>query len=203
MKKIILSLVVLIGLGATQAFAQKTSFGVKAEANLSNSVLSDMANTKSTLGVGGNIGGFAKVELGQWFALQPELMLTLQNSKLDVSGVKNNIRSWGVEVPVYALFQLPATNTGRAYVGVGPYASYGLSAKNRTADLSLYSKNGADKSFLNRFDAGLAATIGYEFTNRIQINASYKRGILDELNTNSKESSLRSQRISLGVGYRF
>lgn len=203
MKKIILSLAFVIGLGSTQVFAQQTSFGVKAEANVSNFRVSDMPNTKGKLGVGAGIGGFAKVDLSNWFALQPEVMFSLQNSKLEQSGLKHNIRSFNVEVPVYAMFQLPAADKSRAYIGIGPYGRFGFSAKDRTTGINLYKEYNGAKSDLQRFDAGLAATVGYEFSNGIQINASYKFGLLDQLNANKKIASLKNQKISLGLGYRF
>jgi hypothetical protein len=203
MKKIILSLALVTGLGTMHNTFGQTTFGVKAEANLSNLVVSKMADTNSKLGFGANVGGFANIEISKMFAVQPEVMFLLENSKVETSGVKNNIRTWGVQVPVYAMLQLPSTNTGRAYVGVGPYAGLGFNAKNTTADVDLYDKNGADKAYLKRFDLGLAATAGYEFSNRIQINASYKHGLLDQLDADSKNSTFTNQMITLGLGYRF
>ncbi len=203
MKKIILSLALVAGLGTMQNTFGQTTFGVKADANLSNLVVSKMANTDSKLGFGANVGGFANIEISKMFAVQPEVMFMLENSKIETSGVKNNIRTWGVQVPVYAMLQFPSTDTGRAYVGVGPYAGLGFNAKNTTADVELYDKNGADKAYLKRFDMGLAATVGYEFSNKIQINASYKHGLLDQLDAASKNSTFTNQMITLGLGYRF
>jgi len=202
MKKIILSLALVIGVGTMHTFAQ-TTFGVKADANLSNFVVSKMANTDGKLGFGANVGGFANIEVSKMFALQPEVMFMLENSKLETSGVKNNIRTWGVQVPVYAMLQFPSASTGKAYIGVGPYAGLGFNAKNTTADVDLYDKNGTDNAALKRFDVGLAATAGYEFSNRIQINASYKHGLLDQLDAGSENSTFTNQMITLGLGYRF
>jgi hypothetical protein len=59
MKKVILS-VALALVGLTQIGAQNTSFGAKAEANMSNFIIDDMADWESKFGVGASIGGFVK-----------------------------------------------------------------------------------------------------------------------------------------------
>lgn len=197
MKKVILSLALMIGLGATHSYAQ-TTFGVKAEANISNYILSDMGGAKSKMGVGANIGGFVNFQINNWFAIQPELMFTLQNSKLEQGNIDSKVRGFGMEVPVYAMFGLQSANGGRAYIGVGPDFRLGFSAKDRTSDINLYKGSG---HLLQRGDVGVAAIIGYEFSNRIQINATYKYGLLNQVNSGS--GTMQNQAISLGLGYRF
>lgn len=206
MKKIMLSLVLVMGLGLTHINAQdakKISFGIKGEANMSNFNISDMADVKSDFGVGATIGGFTKIDLGQYFALQPELLLNWQNSTLKFNGQENDIQYFGMEIPVYAVGQMKLASGDRTYIGIGPYARLGFSAKNTTADVNLYKEYGNEKTFMQRGDIGAGAMIGYEFAFGIQINASYKYGFLNTLDANKDNSTMTNQMISLGIGYRF
>ena len=52
MKKIVLGVMLLIGIGSAQVSAQSISGGVKVEANMSNFLLSDMSGAKSKMGFG-------------------------------------------------------------------------------------------------------------------------------------------------------
>ena len=193
-----LPLALVIGLGATQAFAQKTTLGLKLEANTSNFISSGVGNVDSKMGVGANLGGFVNIGICDWFAIQPELMFTLQNSKFKTGGVESKIREFGVDIPVYAMFQLPSKDGGKAYIEIGPDFKLGFSAKDRTSNVNLYK---GDNHMLQRGDVGVAAIIGYEFSNRMQINASYKYGLLNQMSSGT--GTLKNQSISLGLGYRF
>ena len=193
----------MLGIGLTQVSAQNVSFGVKAEANASNFILSDLEPMESKLGFGASMGGFAKFDLGQHFAIQPELLFHFKSSTSEAGNIENDFRYWGAEIPVYALGQWNCGN-GRVYAGIGPYAALGFSAKYDNNDFDLYEEIGStDKSTLRRFDFGFGATFGYEFNNGIQINAGYKIGVLNAMDTGSDDASMLPQAISLGVGYRF
>ena len=206
MKRVMLSLALVIGLGLTHINAQdagKISFGVKGEANMSNFNLSDMPGVKSDFGVGATIGGFTKIDINRHFAIQPELLLNWQNSTLKFDGKENDYQYWGMEIPVYAVGQMKLTNGDRAYIGIGPYARLGFSAKNTTTDENLYKENGNAKAFMQRGDVGAGAMIGYEFAFGMQINASYKYGFLNVLDAASDNSTMNNQMISFGIGYTF
>jgi hypothetical protein len=84
MKKIVLAVAVVFGLGFLQVNAQTSvSGGIKAEANTSNFILNDMDNMKSNLGFGATLGGFTKIEFNQHFALQPELLFHFKTSEME------------------------------------------------------------------------------------------------------------------------
>ena len=204
MKKVILNLglAFIISMFAINVNAQIRG-GIKADANVSNFILSDMDNTESKLGFGASLGGFVKFEFSEHFALQPELLFHFKSSTTEVVGIENDYRFWGAEVPVYVLGQWGMGN-GKFYAGVGPYFGLGFSAKYDNVDLDLYKKNDiTDESILQRCDFGFGAMLGYEFGNRIQINAGYKIGIIDALDAGKDDASMLPQAISLGIGYRF
>ncbi|MDL2319556.1 PorT family protein [Alistipes sp. OttesenSCG-928-B03] len=198
MKKAMLGLMLILGLGATQANAQSVSFGVKAEANLSNFILSDMSGVESKMGVGATVGGFAKFDITQNFAIQPELLFHFQASKTEAGSIKRPYEYWGMEIPVYAMGQWTNRSNGRFYAGVGPYIGVGFDAKYFKPETKLYKND-----VLQPWDFGFGAQVGYEFANGIQINGGYKIGVIDALDTGKDDATMLPQRISLGVGFRF
>lgn len=211
MKKIILTLAVIVGLGSMGVNAQDTgglnrndkklSFGVKADANLSGHLLSDMDDFKSELGFGASLGGFMKYDFHKNFALQPEIMVHYKNSKTEFkpNGKEFDFEYWGLEIPIYAVGQMDLWN-GRGYVGLGPYVGFGFSAKRD--DVKQYKEYGGVKE-MQRWDFGAGVMLGYEFNFGMQINAGYKMGFIDALDANKKNATMRNHTISLGLGYRF
>lgn len=203
MKKLAVTLALVLGLGFTQANAQNLSYGVKANANMSNFLLSDIPVTNSNLGFGASLGGFMKIQFCENFALQPELMFHFKNSEFEAGPFKSDYQYFGAEIPVYAVGQMKL-GKGIGYVGVGPYIGFGFSAKNTTDDIDLYEKNDlTDNAMLKRFDFGAGLMLGYEFSNGIMINAGYQMGLLDAMDAGSDNATMRNQTISLGVGYKF
>lgn len=198
MKKVVLGIMVILGIGTTQVNAQNISFGAKAEANMSNYLLSDMGGNSSKMKVGATLGGFAKFDITQNFAIQPELLLHYQNSEWKEDGKKRDLEYWGMEIPVYAMGQWYTANDNRFYVAAGPYIGMGFNAKLKDPDFKLYKND-----VMRRFDMGVGAQVGYEFANGIQINASYKIGFIDSLDEMKDDATMLPQRISLGVAYRF
>jgi len=198
MKKVTLGIILILGIGIHQVSAQRISYGVKADATLSNFILEDMKGVSSNMGFGASLGSFVKIDIAENFAIQPELIINYRNSEMKEAGRKRDYEYWGIEAPVYAMGQWKTATNNRLYVGIGPYVGYGFSAKYKSPSLNLYKK---DKH--QHWDFGFGALVGYEFSNRIQINASYKLGVIDALDEGKKHSTMLPQRVSLGVGYRF
>ncbi|MDR2234207.1 MAG: PorT family protein [Tannerella sp.] len=207
MKKIFLSLAVVMGFGLSQINAQEANFGLKAEFNSSNFILSDMDGMKSNLGAGATLGGFEKIEFGENFALQPELLFHFKTSEMETkaTGAKLDYRYFGVEIPIYAVGQVKL-GSGKGFIGIGPYAGFGIDSRYKADgmdDVTLYKEYNGAKSAMQRWDFGLGGMLGYEFSNGIQINASYKIGFMDTLNADKDNASMQNQTISLGIGYKF
>ncbi len=200
MKKLILGALILLGVGTAQVNAQTISGGVKADAGMSGLLFKKTPDTKSNLGFGGSAGGFLKLELSENFAIQPELLLQFKNSKLESKStkLKTDYQYFGLQLPVYALGQFNL-GSGKFYAGAGPYIRYGFSAKQKLDGnkIDLYK----DK-IMKRFDFGAGVLVGYEFSNKIQINAGYKMGFAD-LNKAKGDAETRNHELSLGIGYRF
>jgi len=207
MKKIyFVCLSLLMTAGLVKVNAQvPISYGVKAELNMSNFFLSDLGEYSSRMKAGPNLGGFMKIDLHENFAIQPELSFFHRASKIKKEGAQNDkFKQWGMQLPVYAIGQTELGN-GRFYGGVGPFVGFGFDAKRKIKNgekIDLYKKVEGDKE-MKRWDFGFGALLGYEFDNKIQINATYQVGVINQLDRLKDDSKLRSQVVSLGLGYRF
>lgn len=203
MKKTILAcLSFLMAAGLLNVNAQTAiSYGVKGEMNMSNFLLKDLDVQKSTMKVGPNLGGFMKVDLHPNFAIQPEVMFFYRNSKMETGPAEDTFKQWGMQIPVYALGQI-STDNGRFYGGVGPFVSLGFDARYKDADVNLYDEV-FGKTPMSRWDVGLETILGYELDNGIQLNAGYQFGFLNQLDALKDVAKMRTQTVSVGVGYRF
>lgn len=203
MKKIFLAcLSVFMTAGLVTVNAQTPlSYGVKAEANMSNFLLSDLDDQTSTMKLGPTLGGFLNIGVSPHFSIQPEVMFYYRTSEMEVGAAEDNFKQWGMQVPVYFLGQTHTYN-GKFYAGVGPYVGLGFDARYDDADMNLYKKVN-DEADMNRWDFGFGALVGYEFHNGFQINAGYQLGLVDQLDALKDDASMRTQTVSLGVGYRF
>jgi len=203
MKKTVFGLILILGLVAGSANAQRITGGVKANANMSNFITSDIDNLDSKMRVGGSLGGFMTFDLGSKFALQPELLVNMNYSEFDNAGVKGDFEYWGLELPVYLLGKF---NSGpdRAYLGVGPYIGVGLSAQNKVGGTKydLYEKSEAGNMLMQRFDFGFGAMATYEFESGMFISDSYRLGVINVFDSDNRGKML-PQMVSLGIGYKF
>ena len=163
---------------------------------MSNFITSDMPGVKNEMGFGATLGGFAKFDITDHFALQPEILVHYQNSRTKDNGKKRDFEYWGMEIPVYALGQWNNHSGGRWYAGLGPYVGLGFDAKYKNPKEKLYKED-----VLQPWDFGGKAMIGYEFANGIQVNAGYKIGLINAVDKG--KGKMLPQAVSLGVGYRF
>jgi hypothetical protein len=212
MNKIVVSVALVLGLGISQARAQEAQSngvlgGIKVDANMSNFILDDMDGMKSKVGFGASVGGSVKIALGEYLALQPELLLHFKNSVTEVrlTGKETDFQYFGVEIPLYAVGQMNLGN-GKGFIGFGPYWGLGIDARYKTSgtdDVNVYKEYGGQKSEMQRWDLGAGGILGYEFGCRLQITASYKMGLINTLNANKDNASMFNQTITVGIAYRF
>jgi len=195
-----LSILMTTGL-VTMSAQTPISYGMKLEANMSNFLLTDLDNQSSTMKLGPTLGGFMNIGVHENFSIQPEVMFYYRQSEMETGATEDDFKQWGIQVPVYFLGQTHTQN-GKFYAGVGPYLGLGFDARYNDADQDLYKKVN-DEAAMNRWDFGLGALVGYEFHNGIQINAGYQLGLIDQLDELKDDASMRTQTVSLGVGYRF
>src|SRR5690606_764293 len=205
MKKNMLTFVFAVGtlVFSTQLSAQENplSVGFKASAGLSNYRLGgDMKSFKSKMNIGGSAGVFVKYDLSPNFAVQTGIDGYYSTSKLESTTYRSSdkLKSFGLEIPLYGIVQ-GVLGSGNAFIGVGPYAGYGISTK--SDGVNLYKKNNGTGTTMNRFDYGVGGIVGYDFDKNWQINASYKFGLADL--HKGKGGSMKNQGASIGIAYKF
>lgn len=212
MKKLIFTLAFISVLGvaqvSAQSFVQKLTsnlyYGPKLEANISTFTITDMPGVESKFGAGGSIGGFLGMKMSNHFAVQEDFMFNYKTSQFEEGGVTSDFKYMGAEMAIYAVGSWNAGGRNNILIGVGPFASYGISAKSKLdgAETNLYKKNDDDKATLNRLNAGVGLMVGYEFACGLQINASCKYGLMNMLDADKDISKLHPITIGLGVTYR-
>lgn len=200
MKKVILSTMMLCSVFFATVQAQTTtSFGVKLNGNLTNVKLTDMPGSSTSFKPGAGVGGFAKIEFSEHFALQPELQFNYTEAKIKFDTENIRFKYAGVEIPVYALGQFRAGD-GKIFIGVGPHIGYGFSIDSRTEKIP-DGYPGDNKIELDHWYMGGNAIAGYEFRNGISINAGYQMGF--DLSSRGNTSNVKTQTVNLGIGYKF
>ena len=201
MRKVIFTAILAIATAfASTVNAQTTtSFGVKLSGNLTNVQVSDLQNGSNSFKPGVSVGGFSKIEFGEYFALQPELLFSYLEAKTNAADEKIRFKYASVEVPVYAMGQFNL-GKGKICFGVGPNIGYGFSVDTKTEGLPDWDVN-ANKPELSHWYMGGGAMIGYEFRMKLSVSAGYKWTY--DLSSKNKAAGADTQTISLGVGYRF
>jgi len=186
---------------STSTANAKVSFGIKANANMSNFFLKDMDGFQSNMGIGFSTGVFLKIE-SYHFALQYELLLHYKTSEL--KGITQaDYKQWVLELPIYFMGQIN-TGSGKIFIGGGPYAGFGLDAIQNPGMIDLYKKDPTtDKSIMQRWDVGLGVIWGYEFRNGISLNSVSQIGFINRLSAEKDAISMKNQTLSVGIGYKF
>ena len=188
----------------TSTVNMAASFGIKANANMSDFLIRDMDNAQSNMGLGISAGVFLKLE-SRNFALQYELLLYHKTSEMEnkTDQSRSNYEFWGLQLPIHLMGQINA-GSGKFFIGAGPYVSLGLDAVQKPANIDLYRKDPASgKPIMQRWDFGLGAILGYELKNGISINGSYQAGFINSLSAEKDMMTMKCRMVSLGVGYKF
>ena len=179
------------------------SFGIKANANISNFVIRDNDYLRSNSGFGFSAGIFMKAETGN-YAFQLELLLHHKTSEIEneTDQTKADYTFWGLEIPMYHMGQIN-TRAGKIFIGAGPYASLGLDAVQNPGNFDLYNKNNNGKSTMQRWDVGISAIAGYEFNCGIIISVIYQVGLINMMSAEKNNMALKSRTVNFGIGYKF
>jgi hypothetical protein len=157
MRKI--SLLVLLSVFSSAAFAQSFSIGPKAGVNISNYTGSDV---ESEARVGYHLGGILNFGIGQVFSIQPEVLFSTQGAKFKNAGTQE-FKTTYVTVPVMLKFR----SRGGFYFEVGPQASFktGEDIPDQTID-----------HFAKNLDLAGAVGLGYQANFGLGIGARYIAG---------------------------
>lgn len=208
MKKSLLTVVALLSVSFLSA--QEIKFGAKAGLNISTMDVNDASLTvqdgsKSLIGF--HAGGFAEIKLTDKFALQPELLFSLQGSKFErnktdvallpgngsvttTSEFKTTLKTNYVNLPILVKFYA----TEKLFFVAGPQLGFLMSAKSETdqtvtvatisaTNSTVVTNTNSDKD-VKEFYKGLNVSFGlgggYFFTENLFAEARYNIGLTND-----------------------
>jgi hypothetical protein len=150
-----------------------TEFGVKGGFNMSN-LYNDDADDENIL-YGFNAGLYATLPISDFVAIQPEILFTTKGAELEYNNelLQGNAKFKlnYIEVPLLVRVNL----TKNFNIQAGGYASYLVSSK-VTGSGDIDFNEDIDTDDLNKFDAGIAAGVGVDFS-PISIGLRYNYGL--------------------------
>jgi len=209
--------ILIIGLAffTTSIFSQNSTiqYGVKGGLNYSKyNISSDIVDSDIFKGkVGFYLGGFVNFEFSDRIKLQPELLFASQGTNTStefelrppaeqepvVGEFKTRINESTILLPIM-LKLYPSENF---YIELGPQLGYIIARKEKVTEdpfTELGSPFGVIEDCPNcdKFDFGAALGLGYNFTDKIGINARYFAGLIERNNI------IKSSVINLGVNYK-
>lgn len=156
-------------------------------------------------------GAYTDISLGDGLSIEPALYYSLKGYELNGSlnikgadflgaGAKAVLQSQYIDIPV-----LLKANLGGLGIFAGPQISYLAHSDLKTTagvlGINLLNKTMDATSQLNRWDAAVTAGISYQFTNGINVMASYDYGLSRA--DADKRIDAYNRAIKLGVGISF
>ena len=187
MKKFFCSLSAIILIACVTA-AQQTHYGIKAGVNFSSVAVDDGSDFEGKTGV--HLGGLAHIHINPHFALQPELVFSMQGGEDDGENAKLKLNY--VNIPLLAQYM---TADGFR-LQTGPQLGILASAKQKFGDVEF----DADDD-VSTVDFSWAFGAGYLFHSGFGIDARYNLGISNISDDESFEA--RNRVFQLGVFYQF
>lgn len=194
MKKVLLVFAVLAI--TASSFAQ-TKFGVKAGVNFAN-VNGDDVEMDSKTGL--VFGAFAKFELSEKFAFQPELLYSAQGAKATTSweGIDYDVTDKinYLNIPLMAKFYA----TEGFSIQAGPQIGFLLSAKEKEEAMGLSDEYDI-KDNMKGVDFGLNFGVGYELPMGLGFDLRYNLGLTNI--ADSDETDIKNRAIQLTASWAF
>jgi Outer membrane protein beta-barrel domain len=156
-------------------------------------------------------GAFVDLPVSENFSIEPALYYSLKGYELDGAlnvkgldflgaGAKAVLQSQYIDVPVMLKLHFNGLQ-----LFAGPQISYLANANLKTTagvlGINLLSHTMDATSQFNRWDAGVTGGIGYQFTNGLQLMASYDYGLSKVDNGNRINAYNRGIKLGLGLTF--
>jgi hypothetical protein len=171
-----------------------TEFGIKGGLNMSN-LYTDEADDENVL-FGFNAGFYATLPVSDFVAIQPELLFTTRGSELEFNNPITKFKLNYIELPL--LVRVNVTKNFNLHAG--GYAAYLVSSKLKGEGL-ITDEYRFDTDDFNKFDAGLAAGIGVDFS-PISVGLRYNHGLTTIVKDGDNSSDWKNSNLSLYLSYR-
>lgn len=193
MKKILLSLFALFAI-TTFSFAQEFTYGAKVGISMSSISIDELngADIDKDMRTSLQFGGLVKYQMSSWFALQAEVLYSMQGAKLkwkvDDTSYSGKLKLNYITIPVMAKFYM--------YEGVffeaGPQVAFLVKKKGsddvKTSDLDFRTT-----------DLDINMGLGYDFAMGLTVGARYNLGAIDVL----KDIKSKNGVIQVYAGWEF
>jgi len=166
--------------------AQETHFGIKAGVNVASVEVSNGADYDGKAGL--HAGGLAHIHITRHFALQPEIVYSMQGGKVNDFKLKLNY----INIPLLAQYM---TLDGFR-LQTGPQLGLLVSAKTETGNVEINRKD-----VYSSTDFSWVFGAGYLFPQGIGIDARYNLGISNIIDDNGAEAHNRV--FQVGLFYQF
>lgn len=191
-------------LNGSNALAQSSvRAGLKGGLNASSLFYDSQGVSNRNERIGFHAGVFAQIPLGEFFAIQPELLYMTKGASatynvLGFNG-KNTFKLNYAELPVLATFKLGQTVELQA----GPYVSYLLNSNiNSNGDFGSGS-NAINRTNFNKIDYGVAGGLNIYF-GKAFVGVRYEQGLQRIADGGAAQTLLGNAKNSVGllsVGY--
>lgn len=201
------------------------SGGVFGGANMSNFIITrDHHTMASHMRVGVELGGFLDFTLTKHFIIEPQVIFTAhQNFFREADGTRNDLWSFGAEIPIYFLGRFGNLEKGYIQFGGGIFTHFTFASniENKFTNKDEVTPVATETPVINPSDYnrlyslhdnhfGVCAQVGYECSFGMIINAQYKVSLSDiagfyseKKGTPEADALLYPQSISLCIGYRW
>ena len=186
MKKIV-SVLVLVTICTIAAYSQSAHFGLKAGANFSKLDVKNGVDYKSKTGL--HAGGLVHIHISQHFAVQPEVVFSMQGGEDNANGkLKVNY----INVPVLAQYMF---NQGFR-IQTGPQIGFLVSAEQKTGNTETKVDD-----LLEGIDFSWSIGAGYLSPSGLGVDARYNFGLTDIWEHEAFE--IRNRVFQVGLFYQF
>jgi len=186
MKKIILLLMLSF---PAVIYAQNFQVGVKGGMNASNFTGGDL-DTKALIGF--HVGGILSFGLGDYFALQPEVLFSSQGARYDMAGEKENLTLSYINVPVMLKFK----TTSGFYVEAGPQVGFKVGEDANVPGQTI-------ENFAKNLDLSVGAGLGFQGASGLGIGARYMAGLskVGDFDASTTDPNFRNSVIQVSLFY--
>lgn len=228
MKKITLTLLGLVAFSTSALAQQEVKFGPKAGVNfasINGKVTEEGETFEFNKGqTGFHVGAFAEIKFNDKFAIQPELLYSVQGAKIEESaslaGMSYDLETkWNlhyINVPIMAKYYVIPS----VAIEAGPYVGFNIKSEMKsegTYTVAGVTENENDsydfKKGTNSVDFGLGAGASFNMDNGFFVGARYNLGLAKiskdakwtegEVEFESTKEDFKNGVIQISVGYKF
>lgn len=191
MKKILVTFIFAIFIGATQAQSKKIYYGLKAGYNMAD-ISGDVKDTKILSSF--HVGGFVEVPVLSKFSIQSEILYSEQGNRYKQGIYESKTYVNYINVPVLAKYYIRDAFS----IEAGPQIGFLV----KSEDEDNFGKYDY-KDETTTVDLAIALGVSYRLPMNLFFSARYNYGISNFNKLYGSDFKMRNQVAQLSVGYRF